>query len=62
MLEICPDLVVAGARLETNLKCWSLQQHMGDLATIQLGTGNCITKVHHAHTGMKDIAARERRT
>ena len=26
-LEIFPDFAVAGARLETSLKCWSLQQN-----------------------------------
>ena len=28
MLEIYPDFAVARARLETSLKCWSLQQNM----------------------------------
>ena len=34
MLEIFPDFAVAGARLETSLKCWSLQQNAKDLATM----------------------------
>jgi len=34
MLEIFPDFTVAGARLETSLKCWSLQENAGDLATM----------------------------
>ena len=34
MQEIFPDFSVAGAWLETCLKCWSLQQNVGDLAVM----------------------------
>ena len=32
--EVFPDFAVAGARLETILKCWSLKQNAEDLATM----------------------------
>ena len=35
MLENFPDFADAGARLEASLKCWSLQQNTGDLATME---------------------------
>ena len=35
MLEIFPDFAAAGARQGTSLKCWSLQQNAGGLATIR---------------------------
>jgi len=34
MLDISPDFPVAGERLEASLKCCSLQQDVGDLATM----------------------------
>ena len=36
MLDISPDFAVAGAGLETGLKCWILQENAGDLATMLL--------------------------
>ena len=35
MLEIFPDFAAAGARLWTSLKCLSLQQNAGGLATMR---------------------------
>jgi len=34
-LEIFQGFAVAGTWLETNLKCWSLQQNAGDFATMK---------------------------
>ena len=36
MLDISPDFAMAGAWLETSLKCWSIQQNAGDLAAMRL--------------------------
>ena len=45
MLEIFPDFAVAGVRLETSLKCWSLQQNARNLATMVL-TEYVITRLY----------------
>ena len=34
ILAMFPDFAVAGAWLKTSMKCWSIQQNAGDVATI----------------------------